>query len=64
MSESPSDSVHKESRIIADHELMGEKANVSHSEAAHIGELTPEELVSIIVDKVIKLIWDSLSRKS
>lgn len=28
---------------LADHELMGEKANVTHDEAKHIGELTAEE---------------------
>lgn len=28
---------------LADHEIMGDKANVSHEEATHIGELTAEE---------------------
>lgn len=36
--------VRRESRTIADHELLGDKAKVSHDEAVHFGELTPEEL--------------------
>lgn len=35
--------VRRESRTIADHELLGDKANVSHDEAVHLGDLTPEE---------------------
>lgn len=36
----------KGSNTIADHELMGDKLAASHEEAMHLGELTPEELVT------------------
>lgn len=34
----------RDSRTIADHELMGEKQHASHGDAMHLAELTPEEL--------------------
>lgn len=34
-----------ESKYVADHDLMGEKLDISHSEVMHFGELTEEELV-------------------
>ncbi|KAK5073009.1 hypothetical protein LTR64_000584 [Lithohypha guttulata] len=37
--------------IVADHDLMGEKAAVTHDEATHIGELTEEEK---IIEKKLK----------
>ena len=39
---------HRDSAI-ADHDLLGDKANVDHEEATHIGELTEEEKVSLIL---------------
>lgn len=30
---------------LADHEVLGEKGNVSHEEAMHFGELTEEERI-------------------
>lgn len=33
------------SKYVADHELIGEKLGVSHSEVMHFGQLTEEELV-------------------
>jgi len=34
---------HKNGQVLADHDILGEKAGISHEEAAHIGELTAEE---------------------
>lgn len=47
----------RESRTIADDELMGGKADVSHEEAMHFGQLTPDELV---IEKKLKRKIDSL----
>jgi hypothetical protein len=33
------------SKYVADHELIGEKLEISHSEVMHFGQLTEEELV-------------------
>lgn len=33
--------------FVADHDLLGDKADVSHDEATHIGALTEEEKVSL-----------------
>lgn len=32
--------------MVLDHEILGEKADISHEEAMHFGVLTPEELVT------------------
>lgn len=34
------------SQTVADHELLGDKVNLSHEEAMHFGALTEEELVT------------------
>lgn len=39
------DSVQPHQGTVRDHEILGEKADLSHEEAMHFGELTPEELV-------------------
>lgn len=44
---------HQPSKMIADHDLMGEKLHVTHSEALHFGELTQEEKVRDIEIEVI-----------
>lgn len=44
---------HQPSKMIADHDLMGEKLHVTHSEALHFGELTQEEKVRDIRIEVI-----------
>lgn len=33
--------------LVADHDLLQDKAQISHEEAMHIGELTEEEKVNI-----------------
>ena len=38
---------------LTDHDLMGDKAGHSHEEAAHIGELTAEELVRKLTPELI-----------
>lgn len=38
---------HGKHGVLADHDILGEKAVVSHEEAGHIGELTEEEKVCI-----------------
>ena len=43
--------------VIADKEILGERASISHEEAMHFGELSPEELV--IEKKLLRKI-DSL----
>lgn len=47
----------RESKTIADSELMGGKAGVSHEEAMHFGTLTPDEL---IIEKKLKRKIDML----
>jgi hypothetical protein len=34
-----------QSSAVHDHEVLGDKADMSHEEAMHFGELTPEERV-------------------
>lgn len=36
----------RDSRTIADHDLLGDKTAVTHEEALHYGALTPEELAT------------------
>jgi hypothetical protein len=43
--------------ILHDHEVMGDKANITHEEVSHFGELTREEL---IVEKKLRRKIDSL----
>lgn len=38
---------HKGGQVLADHDLLGDTADVSHEEATHIGQLTEEEKVSL-----------------
>jgi len=45
------------SNTVADHELLGDKANISHDEAMHFGVLTEEELV---VEKKLRRKIDTL----
>lgn len=47
----------RESKTIADDELMGDKSGVTHEEAMHFGVLTPDEL---IVEKKLKRKIDGL----
>jgi len=47
----------KSGHVLTDHDLMGEKADVSHEEATHIGALTEEEKV---IEKKLKRRIDSL----
>jgi hypothetical protein len=46
-----------ESRMVADHELLGDKLQVTHSEVMHFGQLTQEELV---IEKKLRRKIDSL----
>jgi len=46
-----------ESRRISDHELLGDKLQVTHSEVMHFGKLTEEELV---IEKKLRRKIDSL----
>jgi hypothetical protein len=46
-----------ESRMVADHELLGDKLQVTHSEVMHFGQLTEEELV---IEKKLRRKIDSL----
>lgn len=46
-----------EPQVIQDHEILGEKANLSHEEAMHFGVLTPEELE---IEKQLKRKIDTL----
>lgn len=45
MTVNPYDADFVKNAIVADHDLMGDKAAVTHDEATHIGELTEEEKV-------------------
>jgi hypothetical protein len=46
-----------ESKYMTDHELIGEKLDVTHSEVMHFGQLTEEELV---IEKKLRRKIDSL----
>ena len=45
------------SNTVADHELLGDKANISHDEAMHFGVLTEEELA---IEKKLRRKIDTL----
>jgi hypothetical protein len=51
----PKDSV--EPSTVLDHEILGDKANISHEEAMHFGVLTPDELAT---EKKLRRKIDSL----
>ena len=44
-------------QVVLDHEILGEKATLSHEEAMHFGELSPDELV---LEKRLRRKIDSL----
>ena len=46
----------RQSHTIADHELLGDKTNLTHEEAMHFGVLTEEELA---IEKKLRLKIDS-----
>jgi hypothetical protein len=46
-----------EHSTVLDHEILGDKADISHEEAMHFGVLTPEELVT---EKKLRRKIDSL----
>jgi hypothetical protein len=46
-----------EPKYVTDHELIGEKLDVTHSEVMHFGQLTDEELV---IEKKLRRKIDSL----
>ncbi|KAK5944071.1 hypothetical protein PMZ80_003352 [Knufia obscura] len=48
---------HKGGQVLADHDLLGDTADVSHEEATHIGQLTEEEKV---IEKKLKRRIDGL----
>lgn len=48
---------HVEPTTILDHEVLGDKADISHEEAMHFGALTPDELVT---EKKLRRKIDSL----
>lgn len=52
---SPKDNV--EPTTVLDHEVLGDKADISHEEAMHFGALTPDELVT---EKKLRRKIDSL----